>query len=310
MPTLSIQQHPGRAHRPEPGPRLQVPFVGRYINLDSSTGRRVQLEQQLHALGIAYAYARFAAVDGSRMNGVPGAISRREYGCFASHARLLREAGSLCAHLHVLEDDALVSAEFLPVVRGVIDAGVLDEFDLLFTDVFVSWDPLQIAALERARRRHTYVDPHSGRESLTGITIFNLHGRRLACTSSYFVARRSLERVAELLERALAAGPAEPVDLTLRGLVDSGTLKAACVVPFVTSVALEGTTRSTIQGELLGPELSRLACSVVRHAYFVHPDWQTIERVLARHFPRQQRTPRQQVVDRMMQFLVGNALPF
>jgi GR25 family glycosyltransferase involved in LPS biosynthesis len=296
--------------RPEPGACLQAPFSGRYINLDASTRRRARLEQQLQALGIAHAYARFAAADGMRMNHSPGAISRREYGCFLSHARLLREACSTCAHLHVLEDDALVSPEFLPVVRGVIGEGVLDEFDLLFTDVFVSWDPLQIASLERARRRHIHVDRLSGENSLTGVTIFNLRGKHLACTSSYLVARRSLERVAELLESALADGPAEPVDLTLRRLVDSGMLKAACIVPFVTSIALETAAGSTIHGELMGPELSRLACSIVRHTCFVRPDWPAIESLLERYFPPQERTRRQQVVDRMMQYLTGDARRF
>ena len=295
---------------PDAGPCLQAPFSGRYINLDASTERRARLEQQLHALGIAHVYARFPAVDGMRMNGVPGAISRREYGCFASHVRLLKEAAAIPAHLHVLEDDALLSPEFLPVACGVIDEGVLDEFDLLFTDVFVSWDPLQIASLERTRRKHTSLDPYSGRESLTGVTVFDLHRKRLACTSSYFVSQRSLGRLAELLERALAAGPAEPVDLTLRNFVDNGTLKAACVIPFITSVALEAATRSTIHGDLLGPELSRLACNLVRHAYFVRPDWQTIDGILERYFPPQERNPRERVVDRMMQFLIRNARAF
>jgi GR25 family glycosyltransferase involved in LPS biosynthesis len=310
MSTLLKERSRSLPNRPERGACLQAPFSGRYINLDASTQRRARLEQQLQALGIAHAYARFPAVDGTCMNGVPGAISRREYGCFASHARLLREACSMSAHLHVLEDDALLSPEFLPVVRRVIDEGVLDEFDLLFTDIFVDSDPLQIASLERTRRKHTRVDPHGGRESLSGVTIFNLRRKRLACTSSYFVARRSLGRLAELLESALAAGPAEPVDLTLRGLVDNGMLKAACTVPFVTSIALEAAAESTIHGELMEPELARLACCILRHTYFVRPDWRTIESILERYFPLQERTPRQRVVDRLMQYLIGNARRF
>jgi hypothetical protein len=56
--------------------------------------------------------------------------------------------------------------------------------------------------------------------------------------------------------------------------------------------------------------LSRLAYSVVRHTFFVRPDWQTIDAILERYFPPQERTRRQRVVDRMMQFLIGNARPF
>jgi len=290
---------------------MQLPFYGRYINLDRSRRRRAALEQQLRALGIERAYARFQAVDGARISGRRGAISAREYGCFASHAQLIKEACSTPAHLHVLEDDALLSPEFAPVVSQLLNRGVLDEFDLLYTDVFVSWDPLQIASLERARRRNTWVDRRTGQESLKGVTVFDLRRKGMACTSSYLVSRRSLQRVAELLDGALVAGPDQPVDLRLRELVDSGALRAACMVPFVTSVALELATGSTIRGDLVGPELSRLACTVLRHIFFVRPDWATIDRILERYFPPAELTPRRRAVSRLTDFLTsGNAQAF
>jgi len=290
---------------------MQLPFYGRYINLDRSRRRRAALEQQLRALGIERAYARFQAVDGARISGRRGAISAREYGCFASHAQLIKEACSTPAHLHVLEDDALLSPEFAPVVSQLLNRGVLDEFDLLYTDVFVSWDPLQIASLERARRRNTGIDRRTGQESLQGVTVFDLRNKGMACTSSYLVARRSLQRVAELLDSAMVAGPDRPVDLRLRDLVDSGALKAACLVPFVTSVALDPAAASTIRGDLTGPELSRLACTVLRHTFFVRPDWATIDRILERYFPPAELTPRRRAVSRLTDFLTsGNAQAF
>jgi GR25 family glycosyltransferase involved in LPS biosynthesis len=291
--------------------RTSVPFCGRYINLDRSTFRRARLEQQLRNLGIGHAYSRFPAIDGIRLHGDPGTISQREYGCFASHARLLKEACSLPAHLHVLEDDALLSPEFVPVVARAIDQGVLDEFDLLFTDLFVSWDPLQIAALERTRRKNTCLDPRNGQDSLTGVTVFNLHRKGLACTSSYLVSRRSIERLAGLLDQAIVAGPTLPVDLVMRELVDTGVLKAACIVPFVTSVSLEAPAGSTIHEDLVGAQLSRLACTVLRHTFFVRPDWSAIERILTQHFPPEDPSPRGHAVGRIMEFLAsGNACPF
>ncbi len=290
---------------------MQVPFSGRYINLDRSSDRRARLEQQLRALGIEHAYSRFPAIDGLHATGGPGAISPREYGCFASHLQLLREARSSPAHLHVLEDDTLLSTEVLPVTSQLIEQGVLDEFDLLYTDVFVSWDPLQIASLERVRLKNTHVDPRTGQESLKGVTVFDLRRKGLACTSSYVVSQRSLGRMTELLEGVMLAGPTRPVDLVLRDFVDTGVLKAACIVPFVTSVALELAAGSTIRGDLVGPELSRLACTVVRHTFFVRPDWAMIDRILERHFPPQELTPRRRAVSRMMDFFVaGNAHGF
>lgn len=293
------------------GNRTPVAFSGRYINLDRSTLRRARLEQQLRNLGIGHAYTRFPAVDGTRGRENHGSISPCEYGCFASHAQLLREACSFPTHLHVLEDDALLSPEFVPAVAEVIDQGVLDEFDLLFTDLFVSWDPLQIASLERTRRKNTRLDPRSGRESLTGVTVFNLHRKGLACTSSYLVARRSIERVAKLLDRALVTGPTQPVDLVMRQLVNTGVLKAACVVPFVTSVALEVAAGSTVHGDLVGAELSRLACTILRHTFFIRPDWSAIETLLARYFPPEDPSPRRHVIGRIMDFIAsGNPASF
>ena len=291
--------------------RTPLAFSGRYINLDRSTLRRARLEQQLRDLGIAPAYARFAAIDGMHRREDPGSISQQEYGCFASHAQLLKEACSFSTHLHVLEDDALLSPEFVPAVAEVIEQGVFDRFDLLFTDLFVSWDPLQIASLERERRKHTRLDAPGGRESLTGVTVFNLARSRLACTSSYLVARRSIERLAGMLDSALVSGPTQPVDLVMRQLVHSGVLKAACVVPFVTSVALEVAAGSTVHGDLIGAELSRLACTILRHTFFVRPDWSAIETMLARYFPPQEPSPRRHAVGRIMDFIAsGNATSF
>jgi hypothetical protein len=211
----------------------------------------------------------------------------------------------------VLEDDAVLSPEFVPVIGQLINQGGLDELDLLFTDIFVSWDPLQIASLERARRKNIDVDPSSGRESLKGVTVFGLKGKGLACTSSYLVSQRSLARVAELLDRALCAGPTEPVDLVLRRLVDTGQLKAACTVPFVTSLDLGLAAGSTIHGDPFGPELSRLACTVVRHTFFVRPDWEMVYRILQRYFPPEDRDPRRRVISQLMEYLVsGNAHAF
>jgi GR25 family glycosyltransferase involved in LPS biosynthesis len=290
---------------------MRIPFSGRYINLDCSTQRRGKLEQQLRDLNIEEVYSRFSAVDGSCVTRGAGGISPREYGCFASHERLLKESCLLSTHLHVLEDDALLAPEFVPVIGQVISQGVLDEFDLLFTDIYVSWDPLQIASLERTRRKNIDVDPNTGHESLKGVTVFDLKGKGLACTSSYVVSQRSLARVAELLARAVSAGPTVPVDLVLRQLVDTGQLKAACTVPFVTSLDLGLAAGSTIHGDLSGPELSRLACAVVRHTFFVRPDWEMVYRILQRYFPPEDRNPRRRVISQLMEFLVsGNAHAF
>jgi hypothetical protein len=43
----------------------ELPYIGRYINLDRSPERRAVLETMLNGLGVADRYQRFAAVDGA-----------------------------------------------------------------------------------------------------------------------------------------------------------------------------------------------------------------------------------------------------
>jgi GR25 family glycosyltransferase involved in LPS biosynthesis len=283
---------------------MQLPYSGRYINLDRSADRRARLEKQLRELGIERAYSRFAAVDGSAVVDRTGTISSREYGCFASHAQVIKDACSGGTHLHVLEDDALLSPEFVPVVAGVIGQGFLDQYDILFTDVYVPPDPVRFAQYERARRENTSVDPATGREYLKSIVVFDLRNTAWACTSSYVVSRRCLGRMAELLENALSAGPAAPIDLTLRELVNSGALKAGCLVPFLTSIDLALDVDSTIHASSDQERVTRLACNVVRQTLFVRPDWQTIGSVLHRYFPAGAPSARREAVGRIMDFVV------
>jgi GR25 family glycosyltransferase involved in LPS biosynthesis len=279
---------------------MQTPYSGRYINLDRSAGRRDKLEKQLRDLGVDQAYQRFSAVDGLTSAGATGTISPREYGCFASHTQVLKEGVGAGAHLHVLEDDALLSAEFVPAISKAIGHGLLDKFDILFTDVFVPLDPYQIHMYERVRRENTYEDSATGREILKDIAIFDLQNRVWACTSSYLVSQRSVERISVLLANMLVAGPKVPVDLALRQLVNSGVLKAAVILPFLTSIDLALDLESTVR-EI---DLNHLARSVLRHTLCLRPDWALLREILQRHFPSANRDQRRDAIGRVLEFAV------
>jgi len=279
---------------------MQTPYSGRYINLDRSTGRRDKIEQQLRHLGIDHAYRRFPAIDGLQSAENAGTISPREYGCFASHAQLLKEGSSAGTHLHVLEDDALLSAEFVPVISKLIGHGVLNQFDILFTDVFVPLDPYQINMYERIRRENTRMDAATGQEILKDIAVFDLRNRVWACTSSYVVAHRSVERIADLLGNMLVAGPKSPIDLVLRQFVNSGVLKAAVTLPFVTSIDLSLDLQSTVR-EM---DLNHVARSILRHTLCLRPDWALIQDVVQRHFSPASRDRRRDAIGKILEFAV------
>lgn len=281
---------------------MHLPYAGYYINLDRSTSRRASVEAQLRALGLERTYWRFAAVEGRDAGAVAGSITSDEYGCFASHAQLLNAAADGIRHVHVLEDDVLLSPELLSVMGSLVSRGVLDSFDLIFTDTFVPLDPAHLRCYEQAYRRRIPLAPQEA--PLREVSLIDLKGVYWACTSSYVAAQRSLKRIAALLNDALRTGPSEPVDLYLRHLVNDGELKAAVCLPFLTSIDLALDLDTTIRRGAVGTDLSRLACNLVRHSYFVRPDLEAIRRMTEQFFPVGVASARGETIARMFNFAV------
>jgi hypothetical protein len=280
---------------------MKRPFVGRYINLDRSPERRVAVEDRLAALGLAPAYRRFPAIDGTKLTQSTGTISQREYGCFASHAAVLREAAAEGTHLHVLEDDLLLSEELVVTLDRLAEDGFLEYFDLIFTDVGLAPDVRVYGEFERARSRNMRLDPRNTRETFRELTMLDLHNTPWFGTTSYVAAGRSLARIAGLLDSQLSAGPSLPIDLVLRRLVNRRELKAACVIPFVTSPDFAPEMSSTVRPE--GVDSTRLSLLILRHALFIRPDWPLIDDILSRHFP-ESADRRHRTVGRIMDFVV------
>jgi hypothetical protein len=82
-----------------------------------------------------------------------------------------------------------------------------------------------------------------------------------------------------LLDREIAAGPTQPIDLYIQKKVSEGLLRAGVLVPFVTSVNL---------GDVLDPTISRrehdylavLSAFVIRHSFYVDCDFALCEQLL------------------------------
>src|SRR5437868_3511472 len=126
-------------------------YRGIYINLDRSGSRRAVMDAQLEKYGVAALYRRFAAIDGSMLpRQSTCSIGPGEEGAFRSHAAALREAASHGLPVHILEDDASFSSATHPVIEQALAAGLLDRFDILFTDTFVAPDLGMIKALTHA----------------------------------------------------------------------------------------------------------------------------------------------------------------
>jgi hypothetical protein len=207
-----------------------VSFHGFYINLDRKPERRRRMEAEFRRFKLARFYERVSAVDGH-----PGAVGPwgPVIGCFRSHLKVM-EIATGRGIVHVLEDDKLMSDRLKPFLDSRACATMLAEFDLLFLEMWVETKviPRYREALSLAAK-----DLHA----------MNLRGLRIGTASSYVVSARSSARIAALLADEVGRGPRMPVDSFYSHLVDTGLLKAAVAVPFLTCMDLETGPASSIQ---------------------------------------------------------------
>jgi GR25 family glycosyltransferase involved in LPS biosynthesis len=243
-----------------------VPYhwSGCFINLDRSTDRRAALETALRRFGLGETYVRFAAVDGARSHTL-GPLRPPVVGCFLSHYQALARSPRDGRYIHILEDDAALSAKMAPAIAGMMSAGHFDQFDLIFTDVILPPDLPLLKVLTK------WFDKFAADSSLQ---LFDLKRVAFVGMSSYLVNPQSIAKVVGLLEAEFGRGPRVPVDIYVRSLVHAGTLKAACLFPFFTGVTGAATT---INESTNG--LDVVACGL-RDAFFVDTDIDDLKRRL------------------------------
>ncbi|HUN71923.1 MAG TPA: glycosyltransferase family 25 protein [Steroidobacteraceae bacterium] len=254
---------------------MSIPFQGYFINLDRNADRRARIEDQLQRLGLSESYERVAAFDGHTLPAKPEKISRGEYGCFASHVEALSQGSLTGRHLHIVEDDVLLSPRFLPALSGLEAQGVFNQVDLLFTDVGFRPDSMTVRALDRVVG-DAGPDPKSAPPP---VRLLDLNSLDWACSSSYLVAGRAVERLKQALAADLRTTPQLPLDLRLRTLVKAGQFRAAVCLPFLTSVALDLDVHSSVRE----PDTSRIACNIIRQYFYIDADVSVLESALRKH---------------------------
>jgi hypothetical protein len=230
---------------------------GLFINLDRMPGRRQRIEAEIRRFGLSEAYTRLSAIDG---NAVVGGANAGAVGCFLSHLKAVETARRLGGIVHILEDDAILSARLKDFLGSPSSAAALDRFDLVFLDMWVYQD-------ERSVRRYQEAQRQAGDE----LFFMDLRGTKITCADSYLVGPRSADKVAGLLSAEVSLGPRMAVDLYYSRLVATGQLSAAVVVPFLTCVDIDTGTRSSIQA--MDREEQRRYV-MLRTAFFVDRDRQ------------------------------------
>jgi GR25 family glycosyltransferase involved in LPS biosynthesis len=277
-----------------------VSYQGFYINLDRSVARRTQIEGELARHGLGDRYQRFAAADGNVLNFPNPHLSPAEIGCFTSHYQLLRQNIASPTHLHILEDDAVLSPITARTIESAIANGTLDQYDVLFTETFLAPTNFEYRDALDLFDKAVDRDP-SGKIVYIRPSII-LH---IASTSSYIVNRRAIPRLVEIIERALTSGAPVAIDIALRQAALSGMLATGCIFPFITSVRLDEAIDSTMPDRGQGT-LTRIASTLGRTSFFVGADMAALNTLADRYLPVPENDPQRGLIGHVLAFSLTN----
>jgi GR25 family glycosyltransferase involved in LPS biosynthesis len=230
-------------------------YRGYFLNLQRNEQRRNALVQHLTEIGAAERYERFAAVDGrAEAPGHPTKLDPGNLGLWLSHERLLKAAAT-DKHVHILEDDAIMSRQAVELLDGLLAHMEQNNtaWDLLFTDIFVHprTDPFL-----------TFYEKMKQFSQTQSYGILDLVKIPFACTSSVLFNKASIGKYLGLMTGKWSVGI--PIDLYIGKLVHSSQLKAFVTMPFITSISADSNT-SDIRGDL---DRSRRVCDVLRRGFF------------------------------------------
>jgi hypothetical protein len=209
---------------------------GVFINLDRSPERRAEMERQIAQIELPYPLRRLAGVDGERQPVGPPPLRAGQYGCWLSHLKALEQSIGQDHHLHIMEDDALISTALpiLPEVVQSLDSGSAGEWDILYLDATL---------IEVADMCHVFGWAKTARDDGT-VRVrtvpkeFTVYG-----THSYVVNASRKAFVLDFLKRHAASG--SPLDNVAAYGIQSGKLRAFMTTPFMTSGSDLGLSRTT-----------------------------------------------------------------
>jgi GR25 family glycosyltransferase involved in LPS biosynthesis len=273
-----------------------MPYVGWYINLDRSPERRAQMEAQLARLDPVARYTRFPAVDGNAYGLTGHTLTDNELGCLMSHHRLLQMHQDSASHLHIVEDDIIMARRTVSFVEQIVGSGLLDDWDILFTETTV---PMVVAwcAEGRALYRDMIERAADGTAARVEFRLIQYVG----VMASYLVNRRSVRTICEIIDQELDRGARIPIDLLIRTKAREGKLRVRSLFPFITSIR-PGAIPSTVREGIELPK-SRLAMELHRHSYFVEADLQAALALADRRLTNPDESEQEQLHARIAAFV-------
>jgi GR25 family glycosyltransferase involved in LPS biosynthesis len=264
-------------------------YQGFFINLQRNEQRRKALLLHLEEVGAAARYQPFEAVDGqAEAPHYSTPLDPGSLGLWLSDLKLLNGNRSTGVHLHIIEDDTVLVRNAVPLFDAILNTAdtQLAAWDVLFTDILI-W-----------RELSTFV--HFSRKAAEwqgkNYTLFDLENISFGCTSSFFVNRSSVGKLADLLGDNWRIGA--PIDLFLRRLVKQRLLKAFVTLPFMTSLSSD-CIKSDIRGAL---DRSRRVCNVYRRAFFVEANLEALREEMHALVSEERIAPMTQIYLDMLSF--------
>jgi hypothetical protein len=231
-------------------------YQGFFINLSSSMARRHALLRHLEEIGAAARYQRFEAVEGRAVAHLhPTTLEPGALGLWLSDISLLSANRSSLLHLHIIEDDVTFARNAVDLFERILEHADarLSHWDLVFTDVHMPAD------FETFR---IFFDSMRNYWQTGNLALADLEHIDFAGTTSFFVNKRSVAKLADLLSGKWTAGA--PIDLYIRQLVRQRSLKAYVTLPFLTCGARHN-QESDIRG---GWDRSRRVWGIYRLGFF------------------------------------------
>jgi GR25 family glycosyltransferase involved in LPS biosynthesis len=284
---------------------LNMDYSGFYINLDRSAQRKEEIESQLKQLQLFPQYSRFPAADGNVLNLERSSILSSEIGCFTSHYLILEKNLNQTDHLHVIEDDVILSPATKPTLQMLPYSGVLDNFDIIFTDTCVPLDLYTIRAYKNLFDSSVEKNESGRIMALKKYTVVDLKDSYIAGMSSYLVHKNAVAKMHEIFRQAMKIGLRQPIDLFLRDKIREGVIRAACIFPFITSIRLEHLVTSTMS-DRSEYNLSLLAISLIRHSFFVECDWAKCNKLIVDHFKPDKQDMHQNLLSCVFNFVLSD----
>lgn len=157
-------------------------------------------------------------------------------GCSLSHIKAMREAAKIGGIVHIIEDDVLLSDRIEPFLASEQLTELLKTYDIIYLSMWVDRQPASVRPYLKALA-----------QAGDGLAALDMHGPRIGAMDSYVVAPRSLIRVADMMAAQMQHTKVLYNDAYINGMVKVGRLKAAAVVPFLTSIDIDTGTRSSLQ---------------------------------------------------------------